>query len=100
MTPTPEQIKERWNNAETFARKVMILQSQGCTIFNEDKDAVGQFTIKNGNEILEAMGGGSSITWFENNIECDHGLFTPIEEWNAQFKDWKFTKPNSMEPLL
>lgn len=88
----------RWNNALKVYGKLIALQQEGFWIFNEKGELQEPFEIK-GNEIIQTLSETSSGLMFENNKDCDHGLYTTIKEHNAEFNGWTFVDPGAKQPL-
>jgi len=92
--------KARWENAVRIAERVNQYVEQGYFIMTDDELQVTEkFRIAD-TEIKLPI--GDKCTWlcFENDKETDHGLYTKISDFNAQFKKWKIVAPENVVNLI
>mgnify|MGYP000860872208 FL=1 len=93
----------RWNNAKKIAEKIIKIQSEGGLVFNEENSIVNKFVIdkdRTGIEGVYELGNNITVFYFQNTLDWDHGMYTPIKEYNKQFVGWKFVHPKHVNTLL
>lgn len=74
--------ENRWRAAVALADEINRLVSQKGFIVLMDNEPFSRFTITE-TEIYEQCD-NCRVIWFENNLDFDHGLYTPIKKWRDE----------------
>lgn len=90
----------RFRNAQRLGRRIQSLIDQGYIVRDGYDSIVSQMEVTDF-AVYQLTGDGKCrIIWFENDLEYDHGLYTKIEDFNAHFAAWTYTRPNAARPII
>lgn len=90
----------RWKNAQKIAHRLKALLAGGYIIRDENDERVDVAALTDQVFHVQHKGSRCRIIMFENDREYDHGLYTPIAEFNAKFAGWIVYHPKDARPLL
>ncbi len=89
--------EKRWQAAQQFINDIkQKVVSQGCTHFSFDDETdipIENMQVKESTIEVECVRtdiphvGSSVCILFENDPDWDHGLYTPIKEWQKDMKE-------------
>lgn len=91
--------KARWKNALKWAAKVNRLLKKGFIVFDKDGNRCNELFSLKDKQIVQVSGSPGhtfSWMWFENNLNYDHGLYTPIKEYNKRFEGMTAVHPKDI----
>ena len=87
-----KQQKGRWANAQKMYHKLQNKLDDGYLLYDENDDLVKGLEL-NEEGFFQVYDEYSKCFLFLNDTELDNGMYTPIKEFNEQFKDWYFINP-------
>lgn len=92
-------MEARIRNATAFATKVNQIIDSGGMVFDEDNNVVYRIVCADNKISVIYSHDGARFTIFNSNPIMDDGLYTPIAEWNSQFKKWRYIDPSNIKQI-
>ena len=94
-----KMLESRKNNAIRIAKEINNYLNQGYLVFNEDNEIVARNFEITEEGVLLPISDKSKIIYCSFDENLDNGLYTPIKEYNTQFKKWKIVHPKYIKTL-
>lgn len=76
----------RWNNAVAMAHTIQYYLERNYIVLDSEDNIVKNITIDE--KMIYMREGNVLRILFEKDKSLDHGMHTPIAEFNAQFNAW------------
>lgn len=88
----------RWANAQRIGRRIEAALASGCLVWDAEGSPVTAVKWHgfSGHEGLSV----EQTVYFDCDLEFDHGMYTPVAEFNAKFAKWTVVKPEHRQSLL
>ena len=95
----------RIENAKKVASSIKELIDSGFMVVDDEGSEIKDIKITNDSAgnletvVANYKDGSFNLILFEADKEYDHGMHTPIKEFNAQFDSWKVYHPLMVKSL-
>jgi len=77
----------RYTNAIKKAAKLNRYLKQGYHVIHDGSPVAGGKFILRGDELLFKSSDTYYVLYYQHNPDYDHGYWTTIKKWNAEFND-------------
>ena len=91
--------ESRWNNAKRIAEKINKFIDEGYVVLDDEGSRVIDKFIITENEISRKID-NYELSYFIADRDCDEGLYTTIEKYNARFFDWIVIDPKHINKIV
>jgi len=96
--------RARWKNALRKAAKVNRMLKKGFLILEKNGEKVIPFQFDSASRTLyqETKTPGHTFRYmmFQDDKHYDHGLYTPIKQFNKRFEGWLAVNPKNLRKLF
>jgi hypothetical protein len=86
MTPLNLQQQARWNAAKSLFEGLVATAKRLDAVIMYDGEMITPDQIEISDGAIYVRSGATKVIWFEADPDFDHGLYTPIDEFEAEHR--------------